>query len=116
MTAGHEHYRGQLRRKICVEDSAPSAQKNHLAKKDAAVSVTMSPRLRYGKQGELQAPNRREGSRPVFTHDVTRETRTEIPFSGSQEVCEPIQAAEIILRRLGARAISILTSPRPLGD
>src|SRR5947209_16724232 len=64
----------------------------------------------------MQAPNRREGSIPVFTQDVTRETRTAAPFGGSQEVCEPVQAAETILRRLAARAISILTSPRQLED
>src|SRR4051812_21714121 len=38
------------------------------------------------------------------------------PAGGSQEVCEPVQAAEIVLRRFGARAISILTTPRQLED
>jgi len=51
----------------------------------------------------------------VFTQNVTRETRT-LMSGGSQEVCEPVQAAETILRRLGARAISILTSPHQLED
>lgn len=52
----------------------------------------------------------------MFTQDVTRESRTAAPSSGIQEVCEPVQAAEIVLRRVGARAISILTSPRQLED
>src|SRR5436309_1142733 len=115
MTAGHELYSRRARPNNCVKDSAPLAQKIIL-RNIRSLSVTLQPRVRYCKQGEMQAPNRREGSIPVFTQDATRETRTGLPSGGSQEVCEPVQAAEIVLRRLGARAISILTSPRQLED
>lgn len=57
-----------------------------------------------------------EGILPVLTHDVTIEARAAAPNIGSQEFCDPAQAAEIVLRRFGARAISILTSPRELED
>ena len=53
----------------------------------------------------------------MFTQDVTREARTSAAAGGiQQDVCEPVQAAEIVLRRFAARAISMLTSPRELED
>jgi len=52
----------------------------------------------------------------VFTQNVTRENRTAATAAVNQDICEPVQAAEIVLRRVGARAISILTSPHQLED
>lgn len=52
----------------------------------------------------------------MYTQDVIRETRSEAPIGSSHEACEPVQAAETVLRRFGARAISMLTSPRQLED
>ncbi len=52
----------------------------------------------------------------MLMYDATREARIGLENPGSQEVYELGQAAEIVLRRIGARAISILTSPHHLED
>src|SRR5471030_3087200 len=76
----------------------------------------MVQRLRRMKQGWYAGSESQGGKIPVFTQDVTRETRLGAPAGNNQEICEPVQAAEIVLRRFGARAISILTSPYQLED
>jgi DNA-directed RNA polymerase specialized sigma24 family protein len=52
----------------------------------------------------------------VFTQDIARKAPTGAGAAAAREVCGPVQAAETVLRRFGARAISILTSPRQLED
>ena len=52
----------------------------------------------------------------MFTQDVNRDIRTAAPAGSVVDNCEPVQAAETVLRRFGARAVTILTSPRELED
>ncbi len=52
----------------------------------------------------------------VVTQDATQDTYQLTIATPRQDVDEPVQAAEIILRRFGARAISMLTSTRQLED
>src|SRR5208282_200295 len=55
---------------------------------------------------------------PVVTEYITRLAQTNVAVRTEAVVTEiePLQAAETILRRYGARAITILTNPRTLDD
>ena len=52
----------------------------------------------------------------MLTQHSARSPVKTVLQDGCAETLEPVQAAEIILRRFGARAISILTSPRQMED
>src|ERR1700731_3988089 len=52
----------------------------------------------------------------VITQNDSQRTRLQIPVPVAPADCDPLQAAEIVLRRFAARAISLLTQPRNLDD
>jgi hypothetical protein len=52
----------------------------------------------------------------VVTQNETQRVRLLIPTGLSPTDCDPVEAAEVILRGYAARAISILTQPRNLED
>ena len=53
----------------------------------------------------------------MFTQEAAQQNyNSSLVKSSIQDVDEPIQAAETILRRFGARAISMLTTPRQTED
>jgi tetratricopeptide (TPR) repeat protein len=54
----------------------------------------------------------------VVTQNCTRlaHTANSVPQEAAQQEIDPVQAAEIILRRFAPRAITILTNPRTLED
>jgi tetratricopeptide (TPR) repeat protein len=52
----------------------------------------------------------------VVTQNSVRHARVSLPATVNPAVCDPVRAAETILRRFAARAISILTQPRTLED
>ncbi len=52
----------------------------------------------------------------MVTQTDSQRTRLTSPVSTAPFECDPVQAAEIILRRFAARAISMLTQPRNLDD
>src|SRR5689334_17387707 len=68
--------------------------------------------------GSVCAPTGARRRLPVLAQESARSARLRTSGSLEAAVCdvEPVQAAETILRRFGARAITVLTSPRVLDD
>jgi hypothetical protein len=74
-----------------------------------SVSVSITIGSMSGRSGMNRRPL-------VVTQNDSQRARLPIPAGIAPADCDPVQAAEIILRRFAPRAISMLTQPRNLDD